>query len=180
VEAALEAGKARTAERLSAADDEECPQCLSANLGWLLSQASYGLALELGAALEPLGITPRSYCVLASAMSGEHSQTELTHLIGMDKTTMVVTLDALEAAGLAERRPSAGDRRARVIAITKQGEKTVAKARELIEAVQADVLGSLPAADRKRFVASLEALVSDRLGEAVECGSAPRRREPGR
>lgn len=178
MEAALEAKKGRIADELSGTD--ECPQCLSANLGWLLSQASYAIATELGAALEPLGISPRSYCVLATAMGGEHSQTELTHLVGMDKTTMVVTLDALEEAGLAERRPSAADRRARVIAVTKQGEKTVAKARELIEAVQADVLGALPAAERKRFVASLEGLVSDRLAEPIECGSAPRRREPGR
>jgi MarR family transcriptional regulator, transcriptional regulator for hemolysin len=180
VEAALEAGKARTAEQHSTPEAGECPQCLGSNLGWLLSQASYTLATELGAALEPLGISPRSYCVLATAMGGEHTQTELTRLVGMDKTTMVVTLDALEEAGLAERRPSASDRRTRVIAVTKQGEKTVAKARELIEAVQADVLAALPAAERKRFVTSLEGLVSDRLAEPVECGSAPRRREPGR
>jgi MarR family transcriptional regulator, transcriptional regulator for hemolysin len=178
VEAAIETRKVATVREPSGTD--ECPQCLSANLGWLLSQASYAIATELGAALEPLGISPRSYCVLATAMREEHSQTELTHLVGMDKTTMVVTLDALEEAGLAERRPSAADRRARVIAVTKQGEKTVAKARELIEAVQADILGALPAAERKRFVASLDRLVSDRLAEPVECGSAPRRREPGR
>ena len=180
MEAALDARKARTDEQSSTPEAQECPQCLGSNLGWLLSQASYALATELGAALEPLGISPRSYCVLATAMSGEHSQTELTHLVGMDKTTMVVTLDALEEAGLAERRPSAHDRRARVIAVTKQGEKTVAKARELIEAVQADILSSLPAAERKRFLASLDSLVSGRLAEPAECSSAPRRREPGR
>jgi MarR family transcriptional regulator for hemolysin len=180
MEAAVEARTVRIPEQRSAAEAEECPQCLSANLGWLLSQASYALATELGAALDPLGISPRSYCVLATAMGAEHSQTELTHLVGMDKTTMVVTLDALEEAGLAERRPSAADRRARVIAVTGKGEKAVAKARELIEAVQADVLGSLPAAERKRFVGSLDKLVSGRLAEPVECGSAPRRREPGR
>jgi MarR family transcriptional regulator, transcriptional regulator for hemolysin len=179
MEAALETRKP-PAPADSAAAVEECPQCLGSNLGWLLSQASYALATELGAALDPLGISPRSYCVLATAMAGERSQTELTHLVGMDKTTMVVTLDALEEAGLAERRAAAHDRRARVIAVTGKGRKTVAKARELIEAVQADVLGALPAAERKRFVASLEGLVSGRLAEPVECGSAPRRREPGR
>jgi MarR family transcriptional regulator for hemolysin len=178
VEAALEAGKVRTANEPAGA--EECPQCLGSNLGWLLSQASYALATELGAALEPLRISPRTYCVLATAMSGEHSQTELTHLVGMDKTTMVVTLDALEESGLAERRPAAHDRRARVIAVTRKGRQTVAKAQELIEAVQADILSALPAAERKSFVTSLDALVSGRLAEPVECGSAPRRRERGR
>ena len=39
-------------------------------------------------------------------MQGEYTQTELVRMVGLDKTTMVVTLDQLEAEGLAERRPS--------------------------------------------------------------------------
>ena len=36
-------------------------------------------------------------------MTGAYTQTELARLIGLDKTTMVVTVDELEAAGLAKR-----------------------------------------------------------------------------
>ena len=61
-------------------------------------------------------------------MRGEYTQTELARIVGLDKTTMVVTLDELEAAGLAERRPSATDRRARVVAVTKAGERKVRQA----------------------------------------------------
>jgi MarR family transcriptional regulator for hemolysin len=176
VEAALEAGKVRTANEPAGA--EECPQCLGSNLGWLLSQASYALATELGAALEPLGISPRSYCVLATAMSGEHSQTELTHLVGMDKTTMVVTLDELEAAGLAERRPSPTDRRARVIAVTPAGRRKVREAEEIAARVHDDVLSALPAKERKVFLDALTRLVAGRLAKPVECATPVRRRAP--
>jgi MarR family transcriptional regulator for hemolysin len=156
----------------------ECPQCLSENLGWLLSQASFVLATEFASALAPLGITPRGYCVLSAATGGDHTQTELAHLVGLDKTTMVVTIDELEEAGLAERRPSSEDRRVRVITVTAAGERKIAEARDVLDQVQADVLAALPRGERKGFLAALGQLVSERLSEPSDCASPPRRREP--
>src|SRR4051794_24219788 len=98
-----------------------CPDCLGGDLTWLLAQAHFALARELTAALEPLGVSMRAYHVLATAAQGDFSQKELADLVGLDKTTMVVTIDELEAAGLAERRPSPADRRARVIGVTRAG-----------------------------------------------------------
>ena len=154
----------------------ESPQPLAANLSWLLSQASHTLTTELTAALERLGVSPRAYCVLSTAMTGDHTQIELAHMIGLDKTTMVVTLDELEAAGLAKRKPSSEDRRARVIAVTKAGERKVAQAEEIVERIHSDVLASLPARDRKTFVETLARLVGERLSEPVECAQPVRRR----
>jgi DNA-binding MarR family transcriptional regulator len=156
----------------------EKEQPLNEDLCWLLSRASYTLTTELTAALEDLGISPRAHCVLSSAMTGEYTQTELAHMSGLDKTTMVVTLDELEKAGLAERRPSDEDRRARVIAVTKDGKRMVRKAEEIAERVREDVLAALPAEDRQVFVDSLSLLVSDRLAEPVQCSKAVRRRAP--
>jgi MarR family transcriptional regulator, transcriptional regulator for hemolysin len=153
------------------------PQCLLGSLGWLLAQAHYALASELAAAFEPLGISPRGHSVLAAAMSGVHTQTELADLVGLDKTTMVVTLDELEASGLARREPSSTDRRARVIAVTKAGQRKIAEADEVVARVQADVLGSLGAGEAQVLVDSLCQLVQTRLAEPVAC-KAVRRREP--
>src|ERR671916_3163951 len=89
----------------------EQPEPLAANLGWLLAQASHVLKTELTAALEGLGVSPRAHHVLATALGEEYTQTELARIVGIDKTTMVVTLDELEAAGLAERRAAAAPRR---------------------------------------------------------------------
>ncbi len=71
---------------------EECPECLMGNLNWLLAQAHYALASELAAAFEPLGLTPRGHAVLAAGMTGSHTQKQLAEIVGVDKTTMVVTL----------------------------------------------------------------------------------------
>ena len=156
----------------------QAPQPLCDNLCWLLSRASYTLTTELTAALEELGISPRAHAVLAAAATGDHTQTELARIVGLDKTTMVVTLDELEAAALAERRPSPTDRRARVIAVTKAGAAKLREAGTIGDAIREDVLGVLPARERKVFLGALTRLVGDRLAEPVQCAQPVRRRAP--
>jgi MarR family transcriptional regulator, transcriptional regulator for hemolysin len=151
---------------------------LKADLCWLLSRASYILSTELTAAFEGLGLSPRAHCVLSTAMTGDLTQSEIAKTVGLDKTTMVVTLDELEAAGLAERRPSSEDRRARIIAVTKAGERKAREAEEIAERIRADVLSTLPEGDREVFLAALARLVTDRLSVPAECARAPRRRAP--
>ena len=155
------------------------PEALAQDLCWLLSRASHSLGTEMSAALEAIDLTPRAFHVLRTAVSDEHTQIELARIIGLDKTTMVVTLDELEQAGLAERRPSPEDRRVRVIAVTAAGKRKARKAEEILARVREDVLHSLPAGDRKAFVESLRKLACDRLAEPVECAHPLRRRSPG-
>jgi MarR family transcriptional regulator, transcriptional regulator for hemolysin len=163
-------------ERVKSA--EECPECLAGNLGWLLTQAHFNLVSEVGAALEPLGVSNRGYHVLATARTGEFTQKELAERIGLDKTTMVVTVDELEEKGLAERKPSSTDRRARVISVTKDGERTVLQGQKIIDRIQADVLENLPAKERKAFLEGLGSLVKDRLAHPAPDAPPLRRREP--
>jgi MarR family transcriptional regulator, transcriptional regulator for hemolysin len=148
---------------------------LSENLCWLLSKAAHSLTTEMTAALEDLGVSPRAHCVLSSAMTGEYTQTQLARMVDLDKTTMVVTLDELEAAGLAERRPSPTDRRARVIAVTEAGARRVREAAEITERIRQDVLGVLEPEERAVFLGALNRLVNERLGECVACSQPVRR-----
>ncbi len=148
----------------------------TADLIFLLSQAAHALTTELTAELEGLGITPRSHCVLTQAMDGDQTQIKLAERCALDKTTMVVTLDELERAGLAERRPSPSDRRARIIAVTDAGRDTVAEANEIVERIYAEVLGSLPPGERDAFVDGLSRLVTDRLATPPACDRPVRRR----
>src|SRR5215213_11091940 len=124
-------------------------------LGWLLSTVSHAFTTELTAALEEAAVTPRAHCVLSVALQGEYTQGALAQAIGLDKTTMVVTIDALERAGLVERRTSSTDRRARVIAVTAAGRRKVAEGEALVASVQAEVLGSLPADQREGLMGAL-------------------------
>jgi DNA-binding MarR family transcriptional regulator len=154
----------------------QAPAALSSDLCWLLARASHGLTTELTAALEEVGISPRAHSVLATAMTGELTQTEIARAVGLDKTTMVVTVDELEAAGLAERRPSSSDRRARVIVVTEAGERAACEADEVLDRVRDDVLSSLDPDERQVFLNALATLACGRLAEPVPCAHPVRRR----
>lgn len=134
------------------------------------------LTTELTAALEEVGISPRHHCVLSKASAGEFTQGQLAEQAVLDKTTMVVTVDELEQAGLAERRPSASDRRARIISVTDAGRSKVVEGDKIVRRVYDDVLQTLPAKQRQAFVDSLEQLVGERLCAPVHCDRPVRRR----
>jgi len=144
------------------------------DLGLLLSRAAHGLKAELTAGLIELGISPRAHCVLSHALGGELTQSQLAGLCSLDKTTMVVTIDELERAGLAERRPSSTDRRARIIWVSPAGEQLVARGREVVARIYDDVLGALPEGEREAFVGAL-GLVAGRLADPPPCEKPVRR-----
>jgi MarR family transcriptional regulator, transcriptional regulator for hemolysin len=151
------------------------PPSLTSELCWLLSRASHNLTTEMTAALEDVGISPRAHAVLTAAMTGEHTQTEIARIVGLDKTTMVVTVDELEAAGLAERRSSSTDRRARVIAVTEAGVRSVKRADKVLDRVRDDVLSTLEPDERQVFLNALARLACGRLSEPVQCAHPVRR-----
>ena len=146
------------------------------DLAFLLAHSSHVLSTELTAELAGLGITPRGHCVLSAALTGEKTQIQLADMCGLDKTTMVVTVDELEKAGLVERQTSPVDRRARIIAVTPQGREIKAKAADVVARVYEDVLSSLPDDERDGLIRGLTRLVENRLSTPVACQRAPRRR----
>src|SRR5580693_5038226 len=139
------------------------------DLSFMLAHAAHVLATRMTAAFAEIGITPRDYCVLHHAASGELTQIELARVSDLDKTTMVVTLDELEEAGYAERRPS------RAVVVTDEGKRLVTAGHEIADRVHAEVLAELPPASRGVFVDSLTQLVSGLLAEPV-AGDRPVRR----
>ena len=107
-------------------------------------------------------LTPALFALLNVIAAREGAiQQELGSALGIDRSTMVALIDQLESAGLARRRPSATDRRAREIAITPKGRRLVQRARGLISQVEDEVLAGLTAAERDELLTLLRrALVS--------------------
>lgn len=149
------------------------------DLSFLLSHTSRILATRMTAALAEIGMTPRGHCVLTHALPGELTQIELAKLADLDKTTMVVTLDELEEAGLAERRPSPADRRARIVAVTEEGRQVAAAGAKIVNRVHGEVLAALPAAERTTFTSALTRLADGYLAVPSDCERQVRRaRQP--
>ncbi|MEU1393499.1 MULTISPECIES: MarR family winged helix-turn-helix transcriptional regulator [unclassified Nonomuraea] len=150
------------------------------DLSFLLDHTSHVLRTRMAAALGELGLTARMHCVLVHALEEERTQIQLAEIGDMDKTTMVVTVDALEKAGLAERRPSSTDRRARIIAVTEKGAQVARRSQEIVDGVHAAALGSIPGDEREVLVRALNRLVTGHLETPAEAPQPVRRaRERG-
>ncbi|HEY9389498.1 MAG TPA: MarR family transcriptional regulator [Mycobacteriales bacterium] len=150
------------------------------DLSRLLSHTSRVLTSQMTAAFTEIGISPRAYCVLFHAMEAERTQIQLAEVCDLDKTTMVVTIDELERAGLARRRPSDTDRRARIISVTEAGERIVAEGAKAADRVHGDLLAAVPAGEREAFVNALSRLVEGHLSTPAECDRPVRRTRQAR
>ncbi|RJL24445.1 MarR family winged helix-turn-helix transcriptional regulator [Bailinhaonella thermotolerans] len=144
------------------------PARTETDLSFLLDHTSRVLRSRMTAALAEIGLTPRMHCVLVHALEEERTQIQLAEIGDMDKTTMVVTVDALEEAGYAERRPSSKDRRARIIAVTEAGAEIARRSQEVVDGVHRDALATLPEDEREVLVRALNRLVSGHLATPVE------------
>jgi MarR family transcriptional regulator for hemolysin len=106
--------------------------------------------------LGSVGLTPALFAVLNVIGAREGAiQQELGSALGIDRSTMVSLIDQLESAGLAARRPSASDRRAREIAITPRGRRLLKQARGLISQVEDEVLAALTSQERRDLLGLL-------------------------
>lgn len=145
------------------------------DLSFLLDHSSHVLRTQMSAALAEIGLTARMHCVLIHALEEERTQAQLAEIGDMDKTTMVVTVDALEEAGLAERRPSSQDRRARIIAVTARGAQVAEESQRIVDDVHQRALGSLPTDAREALLNALNLLVGDHLATAAAAPRSARR-----
>jgi DNA-binding MarR family transcriptional regulator len=108
------------------------------------------------AALDAIGLTPALFALLnvIGARDGAIQQ-ELGAAMGIDPSTMVSLIDQLEGAGLAKRRPSARDRRAREVKITPKGRRALERGRQTAAQVEDEVLSGLSDPERRQLLALL-------------------------
>src|SRR3954451_20141300 len=111
-----------------------------------------GVAAALGA----LGLTPALFALLNVIGAREGAiQQELGSAMGIDPSTMVSLIDQLEGAGLAKRRPSPRDRRAREVTITPKGRRPLERRRKAAAQVDDEVLRGLSGGERRQLLGLL-------------------------
>lgn len=132
----------------------------SARLGYLLKHAQLSFFEVSRAALEPYGIDGRELAVLTRLAGAEPvSQQEAARRLGIDRTTMVALVDALERNALVRRQPDPADRRKNIVGLTEAGRKTLAAATEAADQAERRFLEPL-GADAERFKGALRTLLS--------------------
>ena len=120
------------------------PDALQNTLVHLLTDAAARIEKETARDLDMLGLSPRQLRVLVTIVKqGPASQRPLGELLGIDRTTMVGIIDALEKLELVERRRDPDDRRAWLVTPTERGESTADWAIKMVQSAEARALEAL-------------------------------------
>jgi MarR family transcriptional regulator, lower aerobic nicotinate degradation pathway regulator len=128
------------------------PEILSARTSYLLGRAASRVQAMGEQDLEPLGITPREYSVLAVlAERSPLSQTQVAEILGLDRTTILKLGASLERKRLVLRERDANDARAYAVALTPAGDELRAEALELLLACEAQFLAPLGRKEREQL-----------------------------
>ncbi len=136
------------------------PAELTAHLAYLLKHAQLGLAELTASALEPYPVSGRELAVLTVLAGNEPaSQQQAAQRLGVDRTTMVGLIDALEGNGLVRRHADAGDRRRNVVTLTEAGRDTMRLASEAAGEAERRFLAPLRAQDARLLKSALLALI---------------------
>lgn len=142
--------------------DREPGTELTGRLGFLLKHAQQRLYELTGAALAPCGISGRELSVLLVLDAlGPTSQQDAARRLGVDRTTMVALIDALEAKSVVVRRPYEEDRRRNVVEFTEHGYELFTRARAASDEAERRFLDplALDEAGAERLRAQLRALI---------------------
>lgn len=142
-------------------DPDSAPAASDA-LGYLLKHATMRLTALTDVALEPEGIDSKDLGVLrVLARQEPMSQLQVAQTLGIDRTTMVALLDALERRGIVTRHPDPDDRRRNLVKLTTAGAKIYDAGEAVRKAVESEFLAPINNASGEHLRRSLRRLLVD-------------------
>lgn len=147
------------------------PPALMERLSYLLKRTSALLEATIEPGLARFGVSGREFGVLTLLEAeGPASQQHLASRIGVDRTTMVALIDALEEKRLVNRHRDPSNRRAYLLEVTAAGRKRLRDARRAVELAEQEALAPLSAAESVAFTRALQRVVQ--IG-AIESSEGP-------
>ena len=138
------------------------------SVGYLLWQLSRLFNKTLTDAIEGSGLHMGKVLILATLRAQRElhrgdrlTQTKLGRITGIEKSSLVLFLDALEHDGWVRRLPHPSDRRAHIVALTEDGEKRFEQVGLALYRQQQDNLSSLDTHKQAQLLELLTGLHTD-------------------
>lgn len=140
----------------------ETPNRNASGLGFLLARAHATVRQRVAAVLEGSGLHLGHVAILS--MLAEHGSTQaaLCAATGIEKSSMVLFVDALEQGGWVERQRHPKDRRAYLVVLTPAGRERLAELGPMLAAAESEALSPLSPADQTLLAGMLGRLVNGR------------------
>ncbi|MBO9357599.1 MarR family transcriptional regulator [Bordetella petrii] len=139
---------------------------LRAQLVSSVAQAARSMRRAVNRRLQPYGLTEATWLPLLhlSRAAVPMRQKDLAASLGLESSSVVRLIDALQTAGLVQRKEEDQDRRAKAIVLTERGQATVAQVERVAKEVRDSALGDIPESELRsamrlmsRLCAALEA-----------------------
>ena len=129
------------------------------SVGFLLSQLGFSSSKCFADDLEPLGIHPGEFALMRFVAASEgQSQHALAERLGIPPSRMVAKVDALEEAGLLERRTDPDDRRVRALYLTPKGRDVLERASRIAVEYESRLCSELEEGEREELIGLLQKL----------------------
>ncbi|HUB34379.1 MAG TPA: MarR family winged helix-turn-helix transcriptional regulator [Bryobacteraceae bacterium] len=116
---------------------------------------------RLDEALSPLGLRSKEFWLLSLAGAGDFSQQHIAELCGLDPSTLVPWLDALEQRGWLRRERSPRDRRIQLVRRTEAGDQLFHRALPRAQRAEAEQLAVLSEAHQRQLVEAMRKLITN-------------------
>ena len=138
------------------------PKAVTSAVGFLVNEVAALFRGSFERSLAEQKLRPRGYLLLLVLRDeGTMAQHALGARIGMDRTTTMQVMQALEEKGLVQRRDDPQDRRVYQVSLTPAGRRLVASLEGRIRRVETELMAPIPASERSAFVAQLRAILGD-------------------
>lgn len=134
---------------------------LASMVGYALRRAQLAVFDDLIATFAELDLRPAQYSVLV--LLGEQpglKQSDVAAALGIQRANFVVLFDGLEQRGLARRSAAPNDRRSYALYLTEQGERVLARAKELEAELEARLDARLGPGGREQLLGLLGRIVA--------------------
>jgi len=130
-------------------------------LGFHLRRAQIAVFSQFGRAIARDRVTPGQFGVLILIGANDGlTQSALAKAVGVERSTMVATIDTLEERGLVQRRPSPVDRRSYALALTTEGRSLLTRLKRKVREQEKRILRDFTDSDRDVLLRFLERIWS--------------------
>jgi DNA-binding MarR family transcriptional regulator len=130
-------------------------------IGYHLRRAQVHLFADFARTMAEAQMTPGQFGVISLIGANPGlSQSALARAVGIERSTMVAVIDALQGRGLVERRPSPVDRRSYALILTQKGAELLDRSTPLVRAHERNVARRLSAADKDKLIELLTKLIA--------------------
>ena len=136
------------------------PASFMDNLGFVANKVGERINRHIEKVIAPYELTVRQYGLMVLLQNeGPQAQIVLSQRVGLDRTSVMRTVDMLEARGLVRRDPYPSDRRKHRVALTDAGADLLAGSLAEVQQAERDVTAALSGEEQAQLLALLKRLL---------------------